>query len=151
MFRFTAVTYFYHRKNPFFVFNTVFCLKVHFVNTVLATGIPGDSSGKAPANAGDTASDPGSGRSTGIGNGNPLQYSCLGNLTDRGDWQATVHGSTESDTLSDWAHTQYCWFSSYMASVCVVCIYIYIFFFSFIIYFQTFHVFESKVYVVCGT
>ena len=80
--------------------------KVHFVNTVLATGIPGDSSGKAPANAGDTASDPGSGRSTGIGNGNPLQYSCLGNLTDRGDWQATVHGSTESDTLSDWAHTQ---------------------------------------------
>ena len=103
-----------------------------------------------PANAGDTTLDPGSGRSTGIGNGNPLQYSCLRNLTDRGDWRATVHGSTESDTTERLGtHTPYCWFSSYMASVCVVCVYIYIFFF--IIYFQTFHVFESKVYVVCGT
>ena len=34
-----------------------------------------------------------SGRSPGKGNGNPFQYSCLGNPTDRGDWQATVHGS----------------------------------------------------------
>ena len=61
MFRFTAVTYFYHRKNPFFVFNAVFCLKVHVANTALAAGIPGGSSGKAPADAGDTASGPGSG------------------------------------------------------------------------------------------
>ena len=34
---------------------------------------------------------PGLGRSHGEGNGSPLQYSCLGNLTDRGSWQATVH------------------------------------------------------------
>ena len=41
----------------------------------------------------------GSGRSLGEGNGNPPQYSCLGNPMDRGAWQATVHGVTkESDT-----------------------------------------------------
>ena len=44
------------------------------------------------ANAGDTGSIPGSGRSPGEGNGNPLQYSCLGNPTNRGAQQATVHG-----------------------------------------------------------
>ena len=45
-----------------------------------------------PANAGDTGSIPGSERSLREGNGNSLQYSCLGNPMDRGDWQATVHG-----------------------------------------------------------
>ena len=45
-----------------------------------------------PANAGDLGSSPGSGRSPGGGNGNPLQYSCLGNPMDRGAWRATVHG-----------------------------------------------------------
>ena len=45
-----------------------------------------------PANAGDVGSIPGSGRSPGEGNGNPFQYSCLGNLVDRGAWWATVHG-----------------------------------------------------------
>ena len=47
-----------------------------------------------PANAGDArdvGSIPGSGRSPGVGNGNPLQYSCLENSMDRGAWQATVH------------------------------------------------------------
>ena len=44
------------------------------------------------ANAGDTSSIPGLGRWPGEGNGNPLQYSGLGNLLDRGAWQATVHG-----------------------------------------------------------
>ena len=39
-----------------------------------------------PANAGDTGSIPGLGRYCGEGNGNPLQYSCLGNLMDRGAW-----------------------------------------------------------------
>ena len=39
---------------------------------------------------------PGLGRSPGGGNGNPLQYSCLGNPVDRGDWWATVHGVTKS-------------------------------------------------------
>ena len=56
-----------------------------------------------PASAGDVrdaGSVPGLGRSPGVGNGNPLQYSpsiVLGNPTDRGAWWATVHGATESD------------------------------------------------------
>ena len=47
-----------------------------------------------PVNVGDPGLIPGSGRSPGEGNGNPLQYSCLGNSMDRGMWQATVHGVT---------------------------------------------------------
>ena len=55
-------------------------------------GFPGGSVGKASAyNAGDPGSIPGSGRSPGEGNGNPLEYSCLGNPMDRGAWKATVH------------------------------------------------------------
>ena len=42
---------------------------------------------------------PGTGKSSGVGNGNSLQYSCLGNPMDRGDWWSTVHGVTESQTL----------------------------------------------------
>ena len=52
----------------------------------------------SPANVGDEGSIPGSGRSPGERNGNPLQCSYLGNLIDRAAWQATVHGVTESDT-----------------------------------------------------
>ena len=59
-----------------------------------------------PANAGDArdaGSTPGSGRSHGVGNGNPLQYACLESPMDRGAWQAAVHGVTESRTrLSDY-------------------------------------------------
>ena len=56
-------------------------------------GFPGDSVVKNwLASAGDTGSTPGSGRSPGEENGNPLLYSCLGNPTDRGNWWATVHG-----------------------------------------------------------
>ena len=54
-----------------------------------------------PANAGgsrDEGSIPGSGRSPGGGNGNPLQYSCLENPMERGTWWATVHGVTKSLT-----------------------------------------------------
>ena len=52
--------------------------------------------------AGDLGSIPGSGRSPGEGNSNPLQYSCLENPMDRGAWWTTVHGVTESRTrLSD--------------------------------------------------
>ena len=52
-----------------------------------------------PANAEDIrdmGSIPGSGRSSGGGHGNPLQYSCLGNLMNRGAWQTTVHGVAKS-------------------------------------------------------
>ena len=48
-----------------------------------------------PANAGDVASIPGSGRSPGEGNGNPLQYSCLQNPMDREAWQGTESDTTE--------------------------------------------------------
>ena len=48
-----------------------------------------------PTNAGDAGLIPESGRFPGEGNGNSLQYSCLGNPTDRGTWQATVHGITK--------------------------------------------------------
>ena len=55
-----------------------------------------------PANAGDTrdvSSVLGLGRSSGVGNGNPLQYSCLENSTDKGAFQPTVHGVAKSQTL----------------------------------------------------
>ena len=52
-----------------------------------------------PANARDAGLIPGSERSPGVGNGNPLQYSCLGYPMDRGAWRATVHGvAKELDT-----------------------------------------------------
>ena len=54
-----------------------------------------------PANAGDARDAgliPGPGRSPRGGNGNPLQYSCLENPTDRGAWWATVHGVAKSQT-----------------------------------------------------
>ena len=61
---------------------------------------PCSSDGKESAcSAGDPGSIPGSGRSPGEGNGNPLQYSFLENPMNRGAWQATVHGGhKESDT-----------------------------------------------------
>ena len=62
---------------------------------------PGGSDGKASAyNAGDPGSIPGSGRSPGEGNGNPLQYSCLGNPMDRGAWWAIVHGVTKESDMT---------------------------------------------------
>ena len=61
-------------------------------------GFPGGSDGKESAcSAGDWGLIPELGRSPGDGNGYPLQYSCLENSMDRGDWQATVHELKESD------------------------------------------------------
>ena len=70
---------------------------------------PGGSEIRASAsNVGDPGSIPGSGRSPGEGNGNPLQYSCLENPMDRGAWQATVHGVAKSRTwLSDFTFTHW--------------------------------------------
>ena len=59
----------------------------------------GGSDGKESAcNAGDPASIPGSGRSPGGGNGNPLLYSCLEDAMDRGAWPAMVHKIAKSQT-----------------------------------------------------
>ena len=60
---------------------------------MLLLGLPFSSEGRASAcNAGDSGSVPWSGRSSGEGIGNPLQYSCLENPVDRGAWRATVCG-----------------------------------------------------------
>ena len=65
----------------------------------LLRGYPGGSDGKASVcNAGDHNSIPGLGRSPGEGNGSPLQYFCLENPMDGGDWWATVHGVAKSCT-----------------------------------------------------
>ena len=65
----------------------------------ITQGFPRGPAVKNPAaNAGDTGWTPGSRRSSGGGNGNPLQYSCLENPMDRRVWQAIVHGEAESDT-----------------------------------------------------
>ena len=53
---------------------------------------------KPPANAGDVGSIPGSRKSPGERNGSPLQYSCLGNPMDRGEWPGTVH-----EVAKNWA------------------------------------------------
>ena len=70
-------------------------------------GVPGGSVVKnLPANAGDVGSVPEWGRFPGEGNGNPLQYSCLGNPMGRGAWRATVHGVTKSQIgLRDYTTT----------------------------------------------
>ena len=71
------------------------------------TWLPGDAETKnPPASAGD-ARDlgliPGLGRSLRVGNGNPLQYSCLENSMDRGAWWTTVHEATKNQTwLNGW-------------------------------------------------
>ena len=66
-------------------------------------GFPGGSEVKASTcNEGDLGSIPGSGRSPGERNGNPLQYSCLENPMDGEAWRATVHGVAKSRArLSD--------------------------------------------------
>ena len=66
------------------------------MNTVPSSvmqGLPWWLGGKeSTCNAGNVGSIPGLGRCPGEENGNPLQYSCLGNPMERGAWQATVHG-----------------------------------------------------------
>ena len=81
------------RNHPHFEIS----LAEHWSN--LQMGFPGGSEVKVSAcNVGDLGSTPGSGRSPGEGNGNPLQYSCLENPMDRGAWWATVHGVAKSQT-----------------------------------------------------
>ena len=72
-------------------------------------GFPSGSVGKkSTCSAGNPGSIPVSGRSLREGNGNPLQYSCLGNLTDRGAWQDIVHEVTkELDSTKEMEQQQY--------------------------------------------
>ena len=73
-----------------------------------ALGFPGDSVVKnLPVNAGDMGLIPGSGRSPGEGNGNPLQYSCLENSMDRVAWQATVHWGCKELNKTEQTHMWY--------------------------------------------
>ena len=82
---------------------------------------PCSSDGKASAyNAEDPSSIPGLGRSSGEGNGTPLQYSCLENPMDGGAWQAIVHGVAKIRTrLSDVTHSLLKQLSAYIKSLFV--------------------------------
>ena len=74
-------------------------VRCSFRGTYCKLGLPGGSDGKeSTCSAGDLGSVPGSGRSPGEGNGNPLQYSCLENSMNRGASRATVHGVAKSWT-----------------------------------------------------
>ena len=78
--------------------------KLHFDKHLI---FPGGSDGKESAcNAGDAGSIPGLGRSSGEGNGYPLQYSCLENPMDRRAQQVAVHRVAELDTTKQLKHTQ---------------------------------------------
>ena len=62
----------------------------------------GSDSKESACDAGDVGSIPGSGRSPGGGNGNPLQYFCLENPMDRGAWRALVHRVTKESDRTQW-------------------------------------------------
>ena len=84
----------------------------HFFLRKIKWGFPGGSVVKNPPANAEDARDAGSipdlGRSSGGGNGNLLQYSCLENFMGREAWRATVHGVAKSWTwLSDWAQHAY--------------------------------------------
>ena len=84
-------------QNPFILL--VHSADLYWASHILCTGFPGGSYGKESAcNARDPGSIPGSGRSPGEGNGNPLQYSCLENPMDGGFWGATIHWVAKSGT-----------------------------------------------------
>ena len=88
--------------------SVIFGLGYTLFSLTKSPGFPGSASGKEPVNAGDTGdvgSIPGSGRPPGGGNGNPLQYSCLENPTDRETCWATVHRVTKSQTRLKWLST----------------------------------------------
>ena len=93
----------------------VICMHIFiefYLNKAVYWSFPGGTVVKnPPTNAGDTRDTgwiPGLGRSPSVGNGNALQYYCLGNPMDRGAWQAIIHGvAKESDTTKQLStHTE---------------------------------------------
>ena len=93
-----------------------------FASMFISDEFPGGSDGKASAyNVGDLGLIPGSGRWSGEGNGNQLQYPCLENPMDAGAWWATVHGVAQSRTqlkrLSSSSILYWC-FSFWLTSLC---------------------------------
>ena len=91
-----------HRQSP----DVHRSLPVSCVHPHMYLYISGGSGGKESAHsAGDPSLIPGLGRSPGEGNGNPLQYSCLGNPKDRGAWWVAVHGIAKSWTQLKWLST----------------------------------------------
>ena len=80
-----------------------FVCSFYYGSIYIKKGLPGGSDDKASAsNVEDPGSIPGSGRGSGVENGNPPKYSYLENSMDKGAWQSTVHGAAMSRTqLSD--------------------------------------------------
>ena len=113
----------YFEEHPpfllFFLLSLFFCLLFPQIHTYM-WGFPDATVVKnLPVNAGDArvvGSIPGLGRSPREGNGNPLQYSCLGNSMDRGAWRATVHGATKSQA---WLSTHTETYTHMCVCVCV--------------------------------
>ena len=96
---YTCIPHFkYYLVLCFIQYRTIHTL-LYYPLTIHLLGLPDglDSKGSS-CNSGDPGLIPESGRSPGEGNDNPLQDSCLENSTDRGAWQATVHGVTELET-----------------------------------------------------
>ena len=95
--------------HSFYAGVTFYCVCIHIYIYVLVRGFPGHSVVKnlSPTQATqDVGSIPGSGRSPGIGNGNPLQYYCLENPMDKAAWWATIHGTAKSQTQLSTCTTQ---------------------------------------------
>ena len=83
------------------LFHYIFMSAYDLSSILPSTCFPGGSDGKASACiAGDLGLIPGSGRSPGEGNGNPLQYSCLENSMDKGAWQATIHETAKDSDIT---------------------------------------------------
>ena len=96
---------FFPTSNALSPVKSIYEQTLHFIAIFTVQGFSGGSDGKGSAyNAGDLALIPGSGRSPGEGNGNPLQYSCLENSMDRGAWQTTVLGVAKSWTWLSNSH-----------------------------------------------
>ena len=81
--------------------------KIQLLKAEVSMGFPlGSVVKNLPANAGDTGLIPGSGRSSEGGHGNPLQYSCLGNPSDRGAWWATCEVSEDESRAAQRARSR---------------------------------------------